>query len=146
VPQRVPLAGRKRPTELPLSRAFSVGAYRRKVTPASVILSLLFLWPASRWKIGGYLRQLVCGGRVTPSLQSQIMCTLPHGANGRVEERAILRLWQSYRVPVMRDGFVSESGRKLLDDLSTEATRAGICPNHLHVLRCFVAIALYRAR
>jgi hypothetical protein len=71
-----------------------------------------------------------------------IMCRLPHRSDGRFEERAILGLWESYRVPNVRGGFKSESVRNLLDNLSAEAIGAGVCPNHVRVLCRIVAYAI----
>ena len=70
------------------------------------------------------------------------MCRLPHGIDGRSEERAILRLWESYRVPDVRGGFIAEPKRRLLDDLSTQAFGAGVCPNHVRSLCRIVALAI----
>lgn len=74
-------------------------------------------------------------------MASTPMCRLPHGPDGRSEERAILRLWESYRVPDVRRGFLSESQRRVLDDLSAEATRAGVCPNHVRSMCRIIAIS-----
>lgn len=70
------------------------------------------------------------------------LCRLPHGANGRIEESQLWRLWSSYRVPRMREGFLSGSQRDLLDDLSAEATAAGVCPAHVQILRNVIAITI----
>ena len=75
-----------------------------------------------------------------------LLCGLPHTATGVPEKWSIGRLITFDRLSYVRIGFINESGRHLLDDLSAEATRAGVCPNHVRILRGQVALYFLNGR
>jgi hypothetical protein len=75
-----------------------------------------------------------------------ILCSLPHGPTGLPKGFSIQRILQRVRMSDVWRGRLDESQRHLLDDLSTEATRAGICPNHRYILCEFVASSLVGGR
>jgi len=71
-----------------------------------------------------------------------ILCSLPHGPTGLPKGFSVERILQRVRMSDVWRGRLNESQRRLLDDLSAEATRTGICPNHRYILCEFVASAL----
>lgn len=68
-----------------------------------------------------------------------LLCPLPHRATGLPEGWSYVRLSDYLRLSQLRYGRLSGPQRRVLDDLSAEATRAGVCPNHVYILREFVA-------
>jgi hypothetical protein len=68
-----------------------------------------------------------------------LLCRLPHYANGLPEKWSISRLLTFDRVSYVWYGQLDGSVRDLLDGLSAEATRTGICPNHVRILRGTIA-------
>ncbi len=71
------------------------------------------------------------------------LCKLPHRPNGLPEGWGIGRLVDVDRMSYVWQGQLTEPQRRLLDDLSAEATRTGVCPNHVRILRYYVTSALY---
>jgi hypothetical protein len=100
------------------------------------------LWPAHTRQAGVDLLKLVHGFGGSGSVADSLMCRLPHRANGIPEEWLIWRFIGAYCLPSVRERQFTESGRNLLDLLRSEATRAGVCPNHVRILCGFVARAI----
>jgi hypothetical protein len=74
-------------------------------------------------------------------MASTLLCKLPHGPNGHVEEWHFARLRRNDVLSDVWEGCITGPQRDLLDHLSAEATRAGICPNHVRYMRLYVASA-----
>src|SRR5689334_25362319 len=100
------------------------------------------LWPAHSRQAGIDLFQLVHGFGGQRSMADSLMCRLPHRANGVPEEWLAWRFIGTYCLPDVRERQFTESGRNLLDLLRGEATRAGVCPNHVRLLCGLVARAI----
>lgn len=75
-------------------------------------------------------------------MATAIMCRLPHWPNGLPQGWGLGRLIAFDRLSYVREGFLTGPQRDLLDNLSTEAVRAGVCPNHLRILRGLITEAI----
>lgn len=68
-----------------------------------------------------------------------LLCPLPHYPTGLPEGWGLNRLSRAHAVSDVWfrqfDGFIG----LFLDYLSAEATRAGVCPNHVFIMRFYVA-------
>ena len=75
-------------------------------------------------------------------MATTLLCKLPHGPNGHVEEWHFTRLRKLDVLSDVWEGRCTESQRDLLDRISAEATGAGVCPNHVRYMRFYIASAL----
>lgn len=72
-------------------------------------------------------------------LQTALMCPFPHGHNGLPQKWGVGGILGRMRMSAVRERQLTESGRDLLQHLSAEATRTGVCANHVYILRAAIA-------
>jgi hypothetical protein len=70
-----------------------------------------------------------------------LLCRLPHKPNGLPEGWSVGRLIDIDRLSYLRRRQLTDAQRRIFDDLSAEAARTGICPNHLRILLSIVTRA-----
>lgn len=68
-------------------------------------------------------------------MEKSVLCCLPHYPNGLPKGSSLSRCLDASRMSHVWAGQLDGSLRDVLVDLSARATAAGVCPNHVYLMR-----------
>lgn len=78
-------------------------------------------------------------GRDLEPMETTLVCRLRHGPTGTPEGWNVGGIIRSQRLSGLWEGQFSGSESNFLERLSAEARTAGVCPNHVRILRYVIA-------